>query len=89
MVFLTIALVIWQFNRALKLETARTQDAEQAREALERVAATLRETETILKRERDFGVLVMGAMGGTLHVTSRVGKGTKLRLTFPVDGVRP
>jgi Signal transduction histidine kinase len=24
------------------------------------------------------------AMGGTLHVTSKAGKGTKLRLTFPV-----
>jgi signal transduction histidine kinase len=29
------------------------------------------------------------AMGGRLHVTSRAGKGTKLRLTFPVGGMRP
>jgi signal transduction histidine kinase len=29
------------------------------------------------------------AMGGTLRVTSRAGKGTKLRLTFPVGGMRP
>jgi two-component system, NarL family, sensor histidine kinase DevS len=29
------------------------------------------------------------AMGGTLRVTSRPGKGTKLRLTFPVGGMRP
>ena len=29
------------------------------------------------------------AMGGKLHVTTRAGKGTQLRLTFPVEGVRP
>ena len=29
------------------------------------------------------------AMGGRLHVTSSAGKGTQLRLTFPVGGVRP
>jgi signal transduction histidine kinase len=29
------------------------------------------------------------AMGGSLRVTSRAGKGTKLRLTFPVGGMRP
>jgi len=29
------------------------------------------------------------AMGGSLRVTSKTGKGTRLRLSFPVGGVRP
>ena len=29
------------------------------------------------------------AMGGALQMTSSAGKGTRLRVTFPVDGVRP
>jgi PAS domain S-box-containing protein len=70
---LTVSLAVWQYARALRIASARTLQAECDRATLEQVAAALRQTETVLQRERDFGVLVLNTMGQGLSVTNAVG----------------
>jgi PAS domain S-box-containing protein len=70
---LTVLLAVWQYARALRIAAARTLQAEGDRTALEQVATALRQTETVLQRERDFGVLVLNTMGQGLSVTNEAG----------------
>lgn len=68
-----VAVAVWQYARALNIATVRTLQAEHDRTALEEVAAALRQTETVLQRERDFSVLVLNTMGQGLSVTNEAG----------------